>query len=60
MNSEGHYLVVISVAKRSDRHYNLPHADITTGSDLIFNPQHMREGYGSRSVYHHDMVWPRA
>ena len=33
MNSEGHYLVVISVAKCSDRHCNFPHISLP-GSDL--------------------------
>ena len=36
MNSEGHYLVVISVANCSDRHYNLPQISLP-GSDLHYS-----------------------
>ena len=36
MNSDGHYLVVISVAKCSDRHYNLPQISLP-GSDLHYS-----------------------
>ena len=35
MNSAGHYLVVISVAKCSDRHYSLPQISLP-GSDLHY------------------------
>ena len=36
MNSDGHYLVVISVAECSDRHYNLPQISLP-GSDLHYS-----------------------
>ena len=36
MNSDGHYLVVISVAKYSDHHYNLPQISLP-GSDLHYS-----------------------
>ena len=36
MNSDSHYLVVISVAKCSDRHYNLPQISLP-GSDLHYS-----------------------
>ena len=36
MNSEGHYLVVISVANYSDGHYILPQISLP-GSDLLYS-----------------------
>ena len=36
MNSEGHYLVVISMANYSDSHYNLPQISLP-GSDLHYS-----------------------